>query len=53
VLTAQALQRTSAGEGMLIHGELPPVFFRQRRYYQDRDLVRLQPKASMAARAGR
>ena len=38
VLSAQALQRLSTGEGLLVHGELPPVFFRQRRSYADRQL---------------
>lgn len=42
VLTAQALQRTSNGEGLLIHGDLPPVFFRQRRHYEDAELKRLK-----------
>lgn len=42
VLTAQALQRTSNGDGLLIHGELPPIFFRQRRHYQDPALQRLK-----------
>lgn len=42
VMTAQALQRTTAGEGLLIKGELPPVVFRQRRHYLDRDLRRLK-----------
>ena len=41
VLSAQALQRLSGGEGLLVHGELPPVFFRQRRSYADRQLRRL------------
>jgi type IV secretion system protein VirD4 len=38
VMTAQALQRTSAGEGLLINSDLPPVIFRQRRHYLDRKL---------------
>lgn len=42
VMTAQALQRTSAGEGLLVNGELPPVIFRQRRHYIDRGLRRLK-----------
>jgi type IV secretion system protein VirD4 len=42
VMTAQALQRTSAGEGLLINGELPPVIFRQRRHYLDSELRRLK-----------
>jgi type IV secretion system protein VirD4 len=42
VMSAQALQRTTAGEGLLINGELPPVIFRQRRHYLDRDLRRLK-----------
>ena len=35
ILTAQALQRTTAGEGLLIHTHQPPTFYRQRRYCQD------------------
>jgi type IV secretion system protein VirD4 len=42
VMTAQALQRTSAGEGLLVNAELPPVIFRQRRHYIDPDLRRLK-----------
>ena len=42
VMTAQALQRTSAGEGLLINAEVPPVIFRQRRHYLDRGLKRLK-----------
>jgi type IV secretion system protein VirD4 len=42
VMTAQALQRTSNGEGLLINGDLPPVFFRQRRHYLDRGLRQLK-----------
>jgi type IV secretion system protein VirD4 len=42
VMTAQALQRTTAGEGLLVHGELPPVIFRQRRHYLDPSLKRLK-----------
>jgi len=42
VMSAQALQRTSTGEGLLIHGDLPPVIFRQRRHYLDRDLTALK-----------
>lgn len=38
VMSAQALQRTSAGEGLLINGDLPPVVFKQRRHYLDRSL---------------
>jgi len=45
VMTAQALQRTSAGEGLLINGELPPVVFRQRRHYLDARLKRLKGAA--------
>jgi type IV secretion system protein VirD4 len=41
-LTAQALQRLRSGQGLLIHGELPPVFFTQRRYFEDRALQRLR-----------
>ena len=35
ILTAQALQRTTAGEGLLVHTDQPPAFYRQRRYYND------------------
>jgi type IV secretory pathway TraG/TraD family ATPase VirD4 len=42
VMTAQALQRTSAGEGLLVNADLPPVIFRQRRHYLDPDLKRLK-----------
>jgi type IV secretion system protein VirD4 len=48
VMTAQALQRTTAGEGLLINADLPPVVFRQRRHYLDPDLKRL--KGSVPAR---
>jgi type IV secretion system protein VirD4 len=41
ILTAQALQRTTAGEGLLIHTDYPPTFYRQRRYYKDPALRRL------------
>jgi type IV secretory pathway TraG/TraD family ATPase VirD4 len=41
-LTAQALQRLQDGQGLLVHGELPPVFFTQRRWYADPALLRLQ-----------
>ncbi|HST40531.1 MAG TPA: type IV secretory system conjugative DNA transfer family protein [Conexibacter sp.] len=50
VMSAQALQRTSAGEGLLINGDLPPVVFRQRRHYLDPELRRL--KGSLPAAAG-
>lgn len=40
-LTAQALQRLQDGRSLLVHGELPPVFLEQRRYYADPDLRRL------------
>jgi type IV secretion system protein VirD4 len=45
VMTAQALQRTSAGAGLLINADLPPVIFRQRRHYLDPDLKRLKDPA--------
>jgi type IV secretion system protein VirD4 len=48
VMTAQALQRTSAGEGLLVNGDLPPVIFRQRRHYSDRELRRLKGSAQPA-----
>ena len=50
VLSAQALQRLSGGEGLLVHGELPPVFFRQRRSYADRHLRRLAGAPDPCAR---
>lgn len=57
-LSAQALQRLQQGQGLLIHGELPPMFFTQRRYYQDAELLKLQKALTPAAnrharRAGR
>lgn len=45
-LSAQALQRLQQGHGLLMHGELPPVFFTQRRYYEDPGLLKLQKGAS-------
>jgi type IV secretion system protein VirD4 len=42
VMSAQVLQRTSTGEGLLINADLAPVIFRQRRHYLDRDLKRLK-----------
>jgi type IV secretory pathway TraG/TraD family ATPase VirD4 len=42
VMSAQALQRTSAGEGLLVNGDLPPIIFRQRRHYLDPRLRRLK-----------
>jgi hypothetical protein len=47
ILTAQALQRLRGGQGLLIHGELGPVFFTQRRYYEDRALKRLSAPHSL------
>jgi type IV secretory pathway TraG/TraD family ATPase VirD4 len=41
ILTAQALQRTSDGEALLVHTDQPPTFCRQRRYYRDPALRRL------------
>jgi type IV secretory pathway TraG/TraD family ATPase VirD4 len=38
-MTAQALQRLRAGQGLLIHSEQPPVFFLQRRGMADREPV--------------
>lgn len=52
VMSAQALQRTSAGEGLLINGELPPVIFRQRRHYLDPELRRLKGPALDSAAIG-
>jgi type IV secretion system protein VirD4 len=48
VMTAQALQRTTAGEGLLVNGDLPPVIFRQRRHYLDPDLRRLKGTDAIA-----
>jgi hypothetical protein len=53
VMSAQALQRTSAGEGLLVNGDLPPVIFRQRRHYLDAELRRLKGAAASGAIAGR
>ena len=39
------MTRMSAGEGLLVNGELPPVVFRQRRHYLDPDLRRLKGAA--------
>lgn len=47
VMSAQALQRTSAGEGLLINADLPPVIFRQRRHYLDKELVRLKGRVGL------
>lgn len=41
IQTAQALQRLRDDEGILVHTNLPPTVFRQRRYYQDRTLRHL------------
>jgi type IV secretory pathway TraG/TraD family ATPase VirD4 len=41
ILTAQALQRTTSGEGLLIHTHQPPTFYKQRRYYDDSGLTRM------------
>jgi hypothetical protein len=51
VMSAQVLQRTSSGEGLLIHGDVPPVFFRQRRHYEDHDLrvLKGEPPGARAA----
>jgi type IV secretory pathway TraG/TraD family ATPase VirD4 len=51
VMSAQALQRTSSGEGLLIHGDLPPVVFRQRRHYEDAELKRLKGSPAPASSA--
>ena len=40
-LVAPALQRLRDGQGLLVHGELPPVFFQQRRYFEDKALRQL------------
>jgi type IV secretory pathway TraG/TraD family ATPase VirD4 len=40
-ITAQAMQRTRSGQGLLIHTDFAPVFYRQRRYYNDRHLQQL------------
>ncbi len=52
VMSAQALQRTSAGEGLLVSGNLPPVIFQQRRHYLDPGLRKLKgPRESLAGAA--
>jgi type IV secretory pathway TraG/TraD family ATPase VirD4 len=38
-MTAQALQRLRAGQGLLIHDGLPPVFFTQRPEVEERDPI--------------
>lgn len=53
-ITAQAMQRTREGQGLLIHTDFAPIFYRQRRYYADPRLQRLanprpQPRKSPAA----
>jgi hypothetical protein len=40
----------SAGEGLLINGELPPVVFRQRRHYLDPGLKQLKGASSAHGR---
>jgi type IV secretion system protein VirD4 len=40
-ITAQAMQRARAGQGLLIHTDFAPVFYKQRRYYTDAGLQRL------------
>lgn len=52
-MSAQVLQRTTSGEGLLIHGDVPPVFFRQRRHYEDRDLRVLKGEPPGAQRLSR
>ena len=52
ILTAQALQRTTAGEGLLIHTHQPPTFYRQRRYYDDPVLRALASSSTETRRRG-
>jgi type IV secretion system protein VirD4 len=40
-ITAQAMQRTKTGQGLLIHTDFAPVFYKQRRYYADPRLRQL------------
>ena len=40
-ITAQAMQRTKDGQGLLIHTDFAPVFYKQRRYYTDPRLRQL------------
>ncbi len=51
-ITAQAMQRTRSGQGLLIHTDFAPVFYKQRRYYDDPHLQQLanaaKPKADRA-----
>jgi type IV secretion system protein VirD4 len=50
VMSAQALQRTGNGAGLLVSGHLPPVIFEQRRHYLDPALRRLKgPRERLAA----
>ena len=41
ILTAQALQRMTDGQALLIHTDQPPTLYRQRRYYRDSTLTAL------------
>jgi type IV secretory pathway TraG/TraD family ATPase VirD4 len=52
LLIGQALQRTEAGEGLMIHTSYAPVFFDQRYYYKDRGFADLQQAAETAKAAG-
>jgi type IV secretion system protein VirD4 len=40
-ITAQAMQRARAGQGLLIHTDFAPIFYKQRRYYTDAGLQQL------------
>ena len=44
IQTAQAMQRLHENEGILVHGNLPPTVFKQRRYYNDPTLKELADK---------
>jgi type IV secretion system protein VirD4 len=46
ILTAQALQRMTSGEGLLVHTDQPPTFYRQRRYCTDPALVAVRSMRS-------
>jgi type IV secretion system protein VirD4 len=57
-ITAQAMQRTKEGQGLLIHTDFAPIFYKQRRYYADPRLQQLanprsqQPRRPTATVAG-
>ena len=49
-ITAQAMQRTKEGQGLLIHTDFAPIFYKQRRYYADPRLQQLANPRSQQPR---